>query len=347
MVAKIKWLPRATLAILFTVVSGCNSPSQYTQPTTSVGKEMQNEVIDSDRAQPITSQLPLAIDRRPVKVIKLWANNKLGLHPPWASADGVNWLKDELSAGYATGYRRFMLNLPAGHPPGQRLMPSSQWLTMSEERREQLLDMLPQWKADHPDTEISVYMGFPLSDPTSLWMPSSREAQTPSILDDWRWFQDNLQGWTKCGVTEFGFDYAANPRHVASFVKVARVLAIAGIKCIGEAIPRVEVHNGFAVAKEVTLAPFFGLDHFIYERGFNDPWHVDPRTTECGVGISKWMRFGSRASPILVTVEMIRDWVRRGWIPYVYNEIWDELVMKLERERLATETETDPTGDAG
>ena len=301
--------------------------------------------IDTDATTP---SLPLPTDRRPAKVIKLWAYNKLGLHPPWAADDGVEWLEDTLSAGYDTGYRRIMLNLPAGHPQGQRLMSSSQWLTMPEPRREALLDMLPRWKRDHPGTEICAYMGFALSDPTSLWMPSSREAVTPSILDDWAWFQDNLRGLTDCGVTAFGFDYAAHPKNVDAFIRLARVLAIAGIKCIGEAIPRVEVHNGFAVAKEVTLAPFFGLEQFIHERDPKGKWEVDPRTTECGVGISKWMRFGSRASPILVTEAMIRDWVRRGWIPYVYNEMWDELAMQIERDRLSEDPDVlDDTGDAG
>ena len=215
--------------------------------------------------------------------------------------------------------------------------------------------MLPRWKRGHTGTEIYVYMGIALSDPTTLVMPSQEEAMTPSILEDWRWFQDNMKGWIDCGVTGFGIDNASLPKHTKSFVEIARVLSISGIKCIGEAIPTeatLEDAKAFLRPSRDTLsAPFFALDQYIHQRDPKGRWRFDPRTTECGVGASKWMRFGSRAAPILVTEEMIRDWVRRGLILYVYDKRWDELAMQLERDRKAHEpdpgmTDAD-TGDAG
>ena len=48
-----------------------------------------------------------------------------------------------------------------------------------------------------------------------------------------------------------------------------------------------------------------------------------------------------------VTEELIRNFVERGLIPYVYASKWDEVVMQAERERLATDPDaSDDTGEA-
>ena len=304
-----------------------------------------------------TSRLPLAIDRRPVRMISCWTgdyeHDRLGLASWWANDSGpVARLLCRLKSHYDQGYRRFMLILPAGYPRGQTLMPSSQWLTMSERRRECLVELMPGWKSNHPDIELYVYMGTALADPTSLVMPSQAEAKTPSIVDDWQWYQDNLRGWIDCGVTGFGFDNASNPKHVKSFVETAQVLAIAGIKCIGEAIPTWELNERGGKLRmpkpgvEVYRAPFFALDQFIEQRDPERRWRFDPRTTECGVGLRDSMKIAGQDARVPVTEELIRNFVQRGLIPYVYSSKWDEVVGQIERERLATDPPASDTGEA-
>ena len=300
-----------------------------------------------------TPKLPLPIDRRPVRMVNCFngdLNDPLRRAPWWAGDEWRAGFASRLETAYNQGYRRFMLILPAGHPQGQHLMPSSQWLTLPDERREWLLDWLPAWIAAHRGATVYVYMGFALAEPTSLVMPSQAGAQTPSILDNWPWFQANLRGLIDCGVTGFGFDNASNPKHVASFVETARVLSIAGIKCIGEAIPTQELGADRLVqpSNERFQAPFFALDQFIEQRDPERRWRFNPRTTECGVGLRASMKIAGQDARVPVTEELIRNFVQRGLIPYVYASKWDEVVMQTERERLATDPPaSDDTGDAG
>ena len=335
----------AILAIWFTTVSGCGSLNWDIQTIDSVGEATHSEV-DPDRSQQIASKLPLAIDRRPVRVISLWNSNRndpVGRDPWWADDEkGVENLEGLLDGYHSLGYRRIMLSLPAGHPRGQHLMSSSQWLTMTPERREQLKEMLPRWKLDHPEAEIYVYAGFNVADPTSLFMPEP--IAVPDLDRDWQWFQDNWQGWIEdCDIDGIGFDYAGLSPNRAVFIEVARALSIAGVKCIGEAIPTTWAPNGHVLADEVLMTPHFALDQYIYGRDLQGRWRFDPRRTECGVGLRNSMRVAGSPNRVPVTEKMIRDWVRRGLIPYCYAKKWDELVMELERDRLATDP--DPRGE--
>lgn len=290
------------------------------------------------------SQLPLPIDRRPVRVIECWnenPNDPLGRAPWWAVEDAamaVTNLCDHLSVHYVQGYRRFLLSLPAGHPHGQHLMSSSQWLTMTPERREQLMDMLPAWKVDYPDAELYVYAGFNVADPASLHMPEP--IVVPDITRDWAWFATNWREWIEeCGIDGIGFDYTGLMLNRWAFVEVARALSIAGIKCIGEATPTVRPAYGHGTSAEVYLAPWFALDQYIHQRDPEGRWRFDPHTTECGVGLRRSMLIAGNPIRLRVTEPMIRDWVRRGLIPYVYTT-WDDLVMQLERDRRATDPDT-------
>lgn len=298
----------------------------------------------SDTAQ---SQLPLPIDRRPVRMVNCFngdPNDSLGRAPWWADAndaEAVLNLRRQLDRAYGAGYSRFMLNLPAGHPTGQHLMPSSQWLTMPRQRRRRLMAMLPNWKQSTRErsVEIYVYAGFALSDPYSLDM--TELGVTPDIAPNWAWFQANWREWIEgCLIDGIGFDTASKPEHRAAFVKIARVLSIAGVKCIGEAIPLTSTESyeetpggdltgGTTVpAREVTQAPWFALDQFIATRDLRDTWSFNPATTEVGVGLRESMRMrdGSR---VPVTEAHVRGFFSRGLIPYVYSSKWDILVMEL------------------
>ena len=279
--------------------------------------------------------LPLAIDRRPVRMINCFngdLNDPLMRAAWWADDEtAVTDLETRLSGGYLVGYRRFMLILPAGYPHNQHLMPSSQWLTMPRERRHRLMALLPRWKerTRDPSVKIYVYAGFALADPRKLEMPEQRDAETPDITRDWAWFQANWRGWIEdCRIDGIGFDNSSNPKHVAAFVRVARVLSIAGIKCIGEAIPFVSKDGELALAEEVKQAPWFALDQFIANRDKRRRWRFDPTTTECGVGFRESMRVPGRERRA-TTERDVREFVSRGLIPYVYTSKWDEVVMEL------------------
>ena len=140
------------------------------------------------RAQEV--RLPYwARDHAPIAAIALYNgtyedDDPLGLHECWRAGSsfpgrcegrggGVTWLISELDARYAIGYRRFMLNLPAGHVKYTQHgigFPSAQWhvldtsgietLPGSTSVRQDFATLLTPWLAAHADVQIIIYQGL-------------------------------------------------------------------------------------------------------------------------------------------------------------------------------------------
>lgn len=290
----------------------------------------------------ITPRLPLPIDPFLIRAINCFNGNlkdAFGRADWWAIADdvaAVAKLESVLTRLDRMGWRRFLLILPAGHPHGRRYMSSSQWGPMPERRRDALMSMLPRWKADHPDTAIYVYAGFNIGDPTNLYMPQLRsELVVPDITRDWSWFQANWRQWIEdCHIDGIGFDFAGAGMNRASFIRVARVLSVAGIRCIGEAVPtktRLWSRRIYP-APEAYQGPWYILENYL-ER-------IDPRR--------KW-RFGPETDISVAfrhtkTVVELREFLARGFKLINYSSSNDDAMMEVQRTLLATDADA---GDAG
>ena len=295
--------------------------------------------IDTDITIP---QLPLPIDPFFIRTINLFNGNLrdlFGRAEWWAVKDdeaAVATLERVLTRLYRIGWRRFLLFLPAGHPHGRRYMSGSQWLTMSPERRDALMVMLPRWKAEHPDTKIYVYAGINVSDPTSLLMPQLRsELVVPDIIRDWSWFQANWQQWIEdCRINGIGFDFAGADKNRRAFIKIARVLAIAGIRCIGEAVPRKTRlwSRRIYPAPEAYQGPWYLLETTLGRWDPKKRWRFNPAITDISVA------FRSKK-----TLAELQEYLDRGFKLINYSKSNDEAMMELQRAMLATDTDT---GDA-
>ncbi len=89
-------------------------------------------------------------------------------------------LHDRLADAYDSGYRRIILNLPAGTVKGQDFA-SSRWWPMPQWKREGIACLILNWLGDHADTQFEVYAGFPIDDPNSLCMSASNSYTVPTI----------------------------------------------------------------------------------------------------------------------------------------------------------------------
>jgi hypothetical protein len=264
----------------------------------------------------------MPVDRRPIRVVSLWNATKLtpvGLNTGWAAPDGPQWLKRQLEQGHAEGYRRWLLILPAGHPPGQLQMPMSQWLPIDAEKRARTVEILRQFRAEHSGghdphgrIEIYVYVGWVPHPPDSLRIEDRRGADPMSEIQHVHWMRPTIEGWImEAGLDGVWFDWASSAPNRANLVVYARALATLGIKVGGEAVPIDRRGGGFDLSEEAFQAPWFALAREMKTWDPDRRWRVDPATTELFVGLSTH-------GPGF-TEQDILDWHARGFGFVVYS----------------------------
>jgi hypothetical protein len=262
-------------------------------------------------------------DRRPVLRINLFGGPCLtppSGGPPWwhelGDADGngiidaVDTLLGKLNDGYADGWRRMIIRLPAGAYTG--VMSSSQWWPMPTVKRQSLTNMLPLWLAAHPDATIGMYSGYPILDPCRLCMqtcggcidcetgmsdcnicpecaglPSAHWPETTNADDMCIVFQ-NIEPWITLGLYEIWFD-ASGGAHVPRWETLLRLAGnpdyVGRVRMAGEAIV-IEQHSGATsvpLMPVVERMPFVSLRRYYENVGRNAPveaWTFDPAATE-------------------------------------------------------------------
>jgi len=228
--------------------------------------------------------------------------------------DGVDALLGSLDAAYGNGWRRMVIQLPAGSYPG--LMSSSQWWTMPREKRDGLTVALPAWLAAHPDATLGVYVGFPIADPCKLCMQGclscyedcdqggqpcdlcpecagATPAHYPVSADagDMCVVYQNVEPWIDAGLYEMWFDYSggADPVRWKAMLRLAGNPDYAGrIKFGSEPIVLDSPGNGVyePVMGAVERLGFTSLRRYYEIRSANSPqeeWTFDPATTEVHV----------------------------------------------------------------
>jgi hypothetical protein len=121
------------------------------------------------------------INLRPGNYCSASGGNYRGLQPWWYDRDddptynGENSLvfmnlENKLTEAYNDGYRRMILNLPAGMVGDNQNMASSQWWSMPQWKREGLACLIANWLASKPDTQFEIYGAFQNNNPYSLCM---------------------------------------------------------------------------------------------------------------------------------------------------------------------------------
>lgn len=131
--------------------------------------------------------------------------------------DSVDMLLALLEEGYEKGYRRFIINRPAGFnrqlARGIRDLPNASWWAMDEALQDSLAadgssagkaGGLAWWIRSRPDATVGIYVGFRAGDPGSTLhegrtLDADRQEDVDAVFT-------NLLPWAEVGVTEFWFD---------------------------------------------------------------------------------------------------------------------------------------------
>ncbi|MHC4317427.1 MAG: hypothetical protein ACYTE6_02520 [Planctomycetota bacterium] len=309
--------------------------------------------------------------------------------------DSVDALLGKLDDAYGVGWRRMMVQLPAGTHPG--LMASSQWWTMPQEQRDSLTVALPAWLADHPDATLGIYVGFLINDPCLLCMAgchncfedcepggdpcatcpecfgaASAKIPQTTAAEHMCIVHQNVEPWIEAGISEIWFDHAGG----SDIPQWEALLRLAGnpdyagrIKFGAEPVVVEGLGGGIhvPVMDAVGRLGFASLRRF-YENAPGDAppdaWTFDPATTEVHVilrsdffcvdeysgdgdpctGCPDWC--GGVPDP--PAIDVVYDFVQRGYIPWVRGDMPAELVRRIfdiNVETLPCPEDLDADGD--
>jgi hypothetical protein len=228
--------------------------------------------------------------------------------------DAVDALLGKLDDAYGDGWRRMVIQLPAGSYAG--LMASSQWWTMPQEKRDSLALAFPAWLAAHPDATLGVYVGFKIADPCQLCMigcfacyadcdqgghpcelcpecASTPVAQYPLTTSpqDMCVVYQNVEPWIDVGLYEMWFDAAGgfDPVRWQAMLRLAGNPDYAGRIKFGAEGLAVRASGGGAaepVMGAVRRLGYTSLRRYYENVSANSPpedWTFDPATTEVQV----------------------------------------------------------------
>jgi hypothetical protein len=240
------------------------------------------------------------IDRRPVFMLRTWNGsytdeNPLGLSPGYRGDDAGREMAQALTRQYARGWRRFMLHTPTGGPPDATLSKTvGEWWSRSEAWRTTMTRELSAWLDEHPDATLGIYTGLRLRN---------------GAMPDDETLARCLQPWLDIGLTEFAFDATSPVENRDEFLRVQSWLRERGARAIMEAYP---VDRARGVVEEAWLArtPMVAAARYETLHDPDDRWVFDPATTEV------WVSVGIGGGP---TLEEARDYVRRGYVLFVYS----------------------------
>lgn len=197
-------------------------------------------------------------DRRPVLKIPLSDGNPpIGMATSWYEFDDVpgytqnmiiaeHVFRERIKTEYADGWRRFILNLPAGYLEDQA-MSGNQWTALTTARKAMMTRVIlsfvtppapGQPLGDYlPGARFGIYSGGSFStDPTSLKTIPTPPFTVVSFHDHLDYVQANALPYAAIGCTEFFIDASAYfPAELVATRNHASLLGIISIG--GEALP--------------------------------------------------------------------------------------------------------------
>lgn len=218
-------------------------------------------------------------DRRPIKVIRPWAglrDHPRGLRPGWrTAAEYCDSLAGELDRGHASGFRRFVVMVPAGKPHGQDHHGLSHWHHLPHAVRSFLVEWLPGWLFDRADVVVSPYLGFHVTTGRRYHAPFSA-ARIPSSEE----IADAVEPWLALspqpGQVGIGLDASMRDDCRAGFLAFAEEMRARGVWTMGEAIP--EGPNG--PHPDALLVPCWARRALLEIRDPAHQWTWNAATTE-------------------------------------------------------------------
>lgn len=251
-----------------------------------------------------------SIDRRPLVMIRVWngsygPGNPLGLTKGFRDDTAPSVVVDSLNRAYDEGFRRMILHTPTGAPAHAVLSATlEEWWRRSPQWRSSMRQSLRQWKADHPDAVLGVYMGL-----------LRRNGDLPSDA----WLARNLWPLIDAGIEIFVFDAAVMPRMRETFRVAQKWLRSRGAKAVMEAYP-VDRATGEVDPEWLVDTPMFALERYNDWHDPNGRWTFDHATTEVWIGVG-------RGEPI--EESRLRSQMERGLLPLVYAEAAEERAKAL------------------
>lgn len=313
---------------------------------TAIAQNQQGGPLDPD-----TPTYEWTPDRRPVMSIPLFngnTNNPRGLSYGWYQhdADGLAptqaeydqakaLLYRDIAAGYADGWRRFNLYMPAGAACGQ-VFTGNQWTALPQWKKDLIADSIPVWFNDFPGATIGLYAGglcstepaslctglpsscSECSDPDQTFLPYASSGAGLTML------QYNALPYHAIGFSEYFIDAAAtNPSELIAIFRHSSFYNV--MRMGGEAIPVVP-HTGGGYDPDLPPmqdAPWVCVNWFPWALmgGATDPRHVyDPETTEVGLWFD-WTplvpsEIVGASSTTHITMPKMRDLLAHGWVPW-------------------------------
>lgn len=198
-----------------------------------------------------------------------------GLSTPNGIPDVFDELLRQFNDCYDRGFRRIIMNLPAGNPQPGQLMASSQWHTMPTWRKNAFTTVVKPWidaKAAAGDpVNVGVYAGFLVRDPDTFYLgdyypspnyPGLIDTTSLSIMSK---FLQNIEPWIDVGMEEYWLDDASTSTNWATAITIQSSPDYDGIiRFGGEAIPSTNVGVCQAYATSNT-----SLDYMPWTNNFN------------------------------------------------------------------------------
>lgn len=266
-------------------------------------------------------------DRRPIKKLHVYngaVDHPRGIRVSMRTLDGfLTTLFAELDAGYAKGFRRFMVHAPAGRPRSVAQVKAGFGLYhhhhLPDDVKGSLKRDLSGWLFAHRDAVVSVYLGFAVNEGGRYHVTvADRWAPDPRIASDRAAFLLEVEQWLAIspepGQIGLGFDASRDaPELLALWAEEMRAR---GVWIMGEAIPEVQQQ----AAPQVYRAPWWASKGFY--SAVNTPWRQawqwDPTVTEMIVGF---------AQGELTSVDDARTWTSRGYVLASWHDTMDDYVL--------------------
>lgn len=214
--------------------------------------------------------------------------NERGITNWWRGDRAVDQLISRIEIGYDYGARWFFVNRPMG-TNGYTHVPAASWLTLEDDKREDLPQKLTDALLDHFDEPVHIvwFIGSEMSDPRDFsgWS-QSRDQEFYGIGEDDNWQElissrVTLGGWISTGASGVGIDACSKPDEREHFIRLFESLNgfPFHLNVYGEAYPYKETngapirdHRGSPILCEesITKMPWIGATSY-----FENVWSID------------------------------------------------------------------------
>lgn len=209
--------------------------------------------------------------------------NERGISTWWRGDRAVDELLNRVQIGYDYGARWFFVNRPMG-TNGFTHVPGASWLTLENQKRDELPEKLTQALLERFDEPVHVvwFIGSEMTDPRDFhgWTPG-RDREFYEVGREQTWEQligsrVTLGGWISTGASGIAFDASSPEDERGHFVQLSEALGQFPfhLNVYGEAYPlirddgriRRDTHGSPVLAEDAVQAmPWIATTSFIDE----------------------------------------------------------------------------------